>query len=86
MIDRAEQLLREAGISPVRVRYHRGDMARVEVPLAELTTFGEPAFRDWILGEFSALGFKYITLDLAGFRSGSQNAVLPVEVLLRSET
>lgn len=78
MIDRAEQLLREAGISPVRVRYHRGDLARIEVPLSTLAQFGEPAFRDRIVDEFSALGFKYITLDLAGFRSGSQNAVLQI--------
>ncbi|MCE9544049.1 MAG: ATP-dependent sacrificial sulfur transferase LarE [Planctomycetia bacterium] len=81
IIDAAERLLRDAGFSPLRVRYHRGDVARIEVPLAELPTLAEPAFGRWVVEEFMALGFKYVTLDLAGFRSGSMNLVLPVESL-----
>jgi uncharacterized protein len=76
MIDRAEKLLRESGFTTLRVRYHQGDLARIEVPLVEVSAFADPTFRTWIVEEFTALGFKYITLDLSGFRSGSQNAVL----------
>ena len=76
MIDRAEQFLRGLGIRPVRVRYHRGDMARVEVPPDALAQLCEAATRSAIAAELKRLGFKYITLDLEGFRSGSQNLVL----------
>jgi len=85
-IDRAEKLLRECGLTTLRVRYHQGDMARIEVPLSELGSFSDPAFRAWIVEELTALGFKYVTLDLAGFRSGSQNAVLPVVELQRVQS
>jgi uncharacterized protein len=78
MVDKAEQLLRQCGFAPLRVRYHRGDLARIEVPLPALSTFCEPAFRAWVVEEFLALGFNYVTVDIAGFRSGSQNAVLPL--------
>jgi pyridinium-3,5-biscarboxylic acid mononucleotide sulfurtransferase len=76
MIDRAEQYLRGLGIRPVRVRYHRGDMARVEVPGESLAQLCDPATRSAVAAELKRLGFKYITLDLEGFRSGSQNLVL----------
>jgi uncharacterized protein len=76
MIDRAEHILRDCGFATLRVRYHKGDIARIEVPLPVLDVFVEPTFRSWIVNELTALGFKYVTLDLAGFRSGSQNAVL----------
>ena len=76
MIDRGEQLLRSLGLGDVRVRFHRGDLARLEVPLAAVTQLAEPAIREWIATEFRQLGFKYITLDLEGFRSGSQNEAL----------
>ena len=79
MIDRGEQILRSLGLASVRVRYHRGDLARLEVPLMAVAQLAEPAVRDWIAAEFRQLGFKYITLDLEGFRSGSQNEVLSVD-------
>lgn len=81
MIDRAEQFLRGAGLRTVRVRYHKNDMARLEVPLDALPSIVEAEFRDRLVAEFKQLGFKYVTLDLEGFRSGSQNVVVPLEVL-----
>ena len=58
----------------MRVRYHRGDLARLEVPTAEIAVrLCEPANRDPLAAELKRLGFKYVTLDLEGFRSGSQN-------------
>jgi uncharacterized protein len=65
----------------VRVRYHRGDLARVEVPNEDLARFAEVEFREMFIGELQSLGFKFVTLDLQGLRSGSLNAVIPLEVL-----
>ena len=76
MIDRAEKLLRDLGLQTVRVRYHRGDLARLEVPAEAISLLASPATREKLVGELKRLGFKYITLDLEGFRSGSQNAAL----------
>ena len=81
MIDRAERFLRARGFQPLRVRYHKGDMARIEVSQAALPRFLDPEFRNAVLAELKAAGFKYISLDLEGFRSGSMNQVLPVESL-----
>ncbi len=83
MIDQAEQWLRERGFQILRVRYHKGDLARVEVPLKELSRFVELELRGELLSAFRGLGFKFVTLDLEGFRSGSLNSVIPAEDLLR---
>ncbi len=78
MIDRAEQYLRQLGLRTVRVRYHRGDLARLEVPVEAIHRLAEPAVRADLLETLTQIGFKYVTLDLAGFRSGSHNDVLPL--------
>jgi pyridinium-3,5-biscarboxylic acid mononucleotide sulfurtransferase len=83
MIDQAEQWLRRRGFHVLRVRYHKGDMARIEVPLDDLRRFVELELRGELLSAFRALGFKFVTLDLEGFRSGSLNSVIPAEELLR---
>jgi uncharacterized protein len=81
MIDRAERFLREQGFEPLRVRYHRGDLARIEVDAASIERFLEPGFREQVVAVLLEAGFKYVSLDLLGFRSGSLNAVLPSESL-----
>jgi len=69
----AEAFLRTLGLRQLRVRHH-GDVARIEVEPEHL---GEVvAQRDRIVRRFKNLGYKYVTLDLAGFRSGSMNEVL----------
>ncbi len=83
MIDQAEQWLRQRGFQVLRVRYHKGDMARIEVPLDDLPRFVELEIRGELLPAFRAVGFKFVTLDLEGFRSGSLNSVIPAEALLR---
>jgi uncharacterized protein len=84
MIDEAEQWLREhEGLRVVRVRYHKGDMARVEVPLEDLPRFVEAQIRGEMVKAFRGFGFKYVTLDLEGFRSGSLNALISIETLRR---
>ena len=76
MIDRAEQVLRAAGLRELRVRYHKGDLARVEVPAEALEVLSREPLRSRLVAELKQVGFKFVTLDLEGFRSGSQNLVL----------
>jgi uncharacterized protein len=79
MIDRAERFLRERGLGPLRVRYHKGDMARIEVPAEQVVQFADAKLRHEAIDYLKSLGFRYISLDLEGFRSGSLNAVLPAD-------
>jgi uncharacterized protein len=81
MIDRAEQLLRALGFRELRVRYHAGDMARIEVRFDDFDELCRPETRTRIVEELQCLGFKFITLDLAGFRSGNLNRLIsPAEL------
>lgn len=81
MIDQAERFLRDEGFRLLRVRYHRGDHARIEVPVDELPRFVDPDFRQRVIEVLTEAGFKFISLDLKGFRSGSLNQLLPVDSL-----
>ncbi len=74
MIERAESWLRQQGLTDLRVRYHEGDLARIEVPLAELPRLTESAVAAELVSTFTELGFRNVTLDLAGLRSGNLNA------------
>ena len=69
-VERAEAALRDLGLEQVRVR-HYGDVARVEVPLDDLDTV--IARRGEVLVGVKAAGYRYVTLDLEGFRSGNLN-------------
>jgi uncharacterized protein len=86
MIDRAEQFLRSLGFRELRVRYHEGDMARIEVPADEIAELGDDTMRAAVVEELTRLGFKYITLDLAGFRSGNLNRLIAPEELRQFST
>jgi uncharacterized protein len=81
MIDQAERFLRRHGFQPLRVRYHKGDMARIEVAPDAVAKFLDPEFRREVVTQLKSAGFKYVSLDLEGFRSGSMNAVLPADSL-----
>ena len=74
-IDRAEEFIRSLGFEVLRVRDH-GDLARVEVPVEDLPRAAGLA--EEISRELTQLGFKHVSLDLRGFRSGSLNEVLPL--------
>jgi uncharacterized protein len=75
MIEQAEKILRQYGVPECRVRLHAGGLARIEVPIGEVSRMTEPEVRQQLTTEFRRLGFEYITLDLEGFRSGSLNAL-----------
>ncbi|MEX0676275.1 MAG: ATP-dependent sacrificial sulfur transferase LarE [Pirellulales bacterium] len=81
MIDQAERFLREGGLGPLRVRYHKGDVARLEVPPDEIARLCAPEMREAVVRRLKELGFKYVTLDLEGFRSGSLNALVDIQSL-----
>jgi uncharacterized protein len=84
MIDHAEQFLRELGLRTLRVRYHKGDVARLEVPTEAIAALCQAETRQRLVAQLKSLGFKYVTLDLEGFRSGSLNALVPLERLSQS--
>ena len=69
-VDRAEGALRRLGLRDLRVR-HYGDLARIEVGLDELPTV--MAHRDEVVAAVKAAGYRYVTVDLEGFRSGNLN-------------
>ena len=81
-VEKAEESMRQLGFRELRVRHH-GELARVEIARTELPRALSMEMLDAITAEIKKAGFKYVTLDTAGFRSGSLNAVLPVEVLAR---
>ena len=60
------------------VRYHGGDLARIEVPLGDLPRLCDAEFRRELTAELRKLGFKFVTLDLEGFRSGSLNQLVQI--------
>jgi uncharacterized protein len=70
------------GFRELRVRHH-GELARVEIARAELPRALEMDMLDAISAALKQAGFQYVTLDCTGFRSGSMNAILPVEILSR---
>ena len=63
-------------------RLHEGELARIEVPLAELPRLADPAVREPLVRYLRELGFRFVTLDLEGFRSGSLNALVSLETKL----
>jgi len=67
-----EDLLRAIGFRVARVRYH-GDVARLELEPAEIARVFEPQIREMVDREFKKIGFRFVAIDLRGFRSGSLN-------------
>lgn len=72
-VDEAEQYIKSFGIKQVRVRVHH-EIARIEVEPAEMNKLLK--FHDKVAEQLKILGFKYITMDLTGYKSGSMNKML----------
>jgi pyridinium-3,5-biscarboxylic acid mononucleotide sulfurtransferase len=81
-VERGEDALRALGFRQLRVRHH-GEIVRIEIAREELPRALDPAMAAKLTSIFKALGFKFVTLDVEGFRSGSMNTLLPAEELLR---
>ena len=72
-----EDLLRALGFRVARVRYH-GEVARLELEQAEIARIFEPQIRETVDREFKKIGFRFVAIDLRGFRSGSLNEGIAV--------
>jgi uncharacterized protein len=75
MIDKAEMALKELGFRQIRVRHH-GDVARIELAEEEMPRALDPEMASRMSAALKNLGFKYVTLDLEGYRTGSLNEAL----------
>jgi uncharacterized protein len=84
-VESAEAALHALGFTQLRVRHH-GELARIELTRDELPRALSLELFDRISRELRALGFRYVTLDLEGFRSGSMNALLPISELTAADT
>lgn len=72
-VERAENYLRALGFAGFRVRLHDGELARIEVPAERISELTDEAVRQKLVQHFVELGFRYVTIDLQGFSSGSMN-------------
>jgi len=78
-VDSGEEILREFGFREFRVRHH-DTLVRLEISPAEMDRVLQKDVIDQLAARFRELGFKYVTLDLHGFRSGSMNETLPITI------
>ncbi len=78
-VEAAEVYLHDLGYRECRVRLHEGELARIEVPLPELPRLLEPAVHRELVRRLKELGFRYVALDLEGFRSGNLNQLVGLE-------
>jgi pyridinium-3,5-biscarboxylic acid mononucleotide sulfurtransferase len=77
IVDKGENVLRDFGFRIFRVRYHE-ELVRLEFSPEELPKALNVTMAAILVTQFKALGFKYVTIDLEGYRSGSLNEVLPI--------
>ncbi len=85
MIERGEQALRALGFRVCRVRHH-DELARIEIARDELPRALAPEMADTITRELKAAGYRYVTIDLQGYRTGSLNEGLVLRLTTESET
>ena len=76
LVEQGEEALKQLGFRVYRVRYH-GELVRIEVGKDELARALDPTMAARLTEDFRAIGFRYVTLDLEGYRQGSLNEVLP---------
>jgi uncharacterized protein len=79
-VDQAETLLRDLGFRFFRVRFHDERTARIEVGPSEIVRLINNDLRERVVRHLKELGFTYVTLDLQGYRTGSMNEVLTIEI------
>ncbi len=80
MVDAAECFLRSLGFTDVRVRYHRDNLARVEVNAEQICDLTGDSMRQTVDAKLRSLGFAFVTIDLRGFQSGSLNQLLQIQI------
>jgi uncharacterized protein len=75
-IERAEDALRDMGFVQIRVRDHGGAIARIEVTVDDISRLADPRIRREVTRALKAFGYKYVCVDLEGYRTGAMNEVL----------
>jgi pyridinium-3,5-biscarboxylic acid mononucleotide sulfurtransferase len=83
-VETGEDALRELGFEQARVRHH-GEIVRIEIAREDFGRAFTPETAERFASIFKRLGFKYVTLDCEGYRSGSMNLVLPVELIRKAD-
>src|SRR5687767_10355529 len=78
-VEAAERHLRDLGLRECRVRLHEGELARVEVPAEEIGLLLDTEARAALVARLKELGFRFVTLDLEGFRSGNLNQLIALD-------
>src|SRR5438309_1051613 len=84
VVEQGEDALRNLGFRQFRVRHH-GDIVRIEIAREEMSRALTPEMAAEFARIFKSLGFKFVTLDLEGFRSGSMNSLLSADQLTRAQ-
>ncbi len=74
-VEAAEELLAALGFRELRVRHHEGGVARIEVPKSEAARLVDTQAGAAVVAGLKSLGFRFVTLDLEGFRSGSSSTL-----------
>jgi uncharacterized protein len=74
----AEEVVAGLGFSQYRVRFH-GDLARIEVPAAEIARLADEGLREQLLAGIRGAGFRFVTVDLSGYARGSSNPLAMAE-------
>ncbi len=76
-VEAAEEALRKHGFYQFRARHH-GDTCRIEIDMADMGKFGDPAVRDDVVSSIKAAGYAHVTLDLGGYKDATMVMVAPV--------
>jgi uncharacterized protein len=82
-VEAAEQALHRLGLRECRVRVHADNLARIEVPADAIQVLVACNVREQLVGQFRDLGFRFVTIDLEGFRSGSLNSLVNLQTRVR---
>jgi pyridinium-3,5-biscarboxylic acid mononucleotide sulfurtransferase len=85
-VESAEAFLRSLGYPVCRVRVHADELARVELPVHELPGFLNAGHHEALTDKLLALGFRFVTIDLRGFKSGSLNSLIPLGIRSKFQT
>ena len=75
MVDQGEEIMRALGFSQTRVRHH-GDIARIEIAREEMPKALNIDVFDRLSSEFRKIGFRFVAIDVDGYRTGALNAIL----------
>jgi pyridinium-3,5-biscarboxylic acid mononucleotide sulfurtransferase len=78
VVDQGEEYLAALGLKDIRLRVYDGGLARIEVSEAGIPLLASDGVRERVVTRMRSLGFTYVTLDLAGYRTGALNEVLPL--------